>query len=285
MNTSTQYRGYHQESTLDLYLDDLRNYPPLSREEEVEVIALAQAGDEEAQNRLLTSNLRFVVSIALEYRGRGIPVSDLISEGNLGLMEALSRFDADKGFRFISYAVWWIRQAILKAIQGSSSVRFPNNRFGDLEKLGQRTTQMMHELGRTPSLNEVAEDLDISLKRAERALSSQRTDISLDAPLNDDEDDTYDYELACPTMTPEAQVLEAEQSSLIENILNSHLTERESEVIRSVFDFDGDGSQNLANIANRLGISRERVRQIRNSALNKLEKVGDLKLCAESLAY
>lgn len=277
MTISSPRHNYQPETGLNQYLDELRNYPPLSREDEIEIVRLAQNGSSQAQEQLITANLRFVVSTALEYRGRGIPIGDLISEGNLGLIEALSRFDPEKGVRFISYAVWWIRQAILKAIQGASHVRLPANRFGDMDKLSQRSKKMMHELGRTPTLNEVAEDLDIPVKRAERALECSNYEIAIDMPLQGDDEDDYTWELACSAPTPDAEMLETEQTTLIENILSEHLTEREMQVIRAYFDFDCDGSQNLSQIANCLGISRERARQIRNSALTKLEQVEELR--------
>ena len=176
-------RRFDNEASVQRYLRELRNYPPMTRKQEEETLQRARKGDSRAVESILTSNLRFVVSVALEYQGRGVPLSDLIAEGNVGLIEALKRFDEKRGFKFISYAVWWIRQAILNALKKTSTVTMPANRQEDMDRMARRWGQMTQELGRGPTLDEVAVDMKISRKRAERALRCVRTDLSLESPI------------------------------------------------------------------------------------------------------
>jgi RNA polymerase primary sigma factor len=266
------HRRSAHDASVQRYLRDLRKYPPLSREEEVATLRRARKGDQEAVDRLITSNLRFVVSVALEYQGRGIPLSDLIAEGNVGLMEALKRFDEKRGFKFISYAVWWIRQAILNALKRTSSVAMPANRQEDMDRLARRWGQMTQELGRVPTLEEVAKDMQISRKRAERALRCVRPDLSLESPLDPASDQTLLQVLEAEDPEPDLQVLERDRLELLSESMSCCLDQRESEVIRAYFGLDGNDRRTLGEIGSTLGVTRERVRQIRNRALAKLRR-------------
>ncbi len=260
------------DATVQRYLKELRRYPPMTRKEEKETLTRARKGDPKAIERLVTSNLRFVVSVALEYQGRGVPLSDLIAEGNMGLMEALNRFDETRGYKFISYAVWWIRQAILNALKRTSAVSMPANRQEDMDRMARRWGQMTQELGRVPTVDEVASDMKISRKRAERALRCARTDLSLESPIDAEGEKTLLQVLDCEEAHPDLEVLERDRNELITASLAGSLDTREANVIRSYFGL-GDGERRtLGEIGRELGVTRERVRQIRNRALGKLRR-------------
>ncbi len=162
-------RGSFREGSLDQYLKEISIYPLIDRQEEVRLAQLIRKGEEEALNKLVRSNLRFVVSVAKKYQNQGVPLSDLINEGNLGLIRAAHKFDETKGIKFISYAVWWIRQAILQALaEQSRIVRVPLNRAGALHRIGRRSSALLQELGREPTVGEIAQDLDITEEEVER---------------------------------------------------------------------------------------------------------------------
>ena len=256
------------------YLGELQKYPPLSREEERKTLARARLGDGRATDRLITSNLRFVVSVALEYRGRGLPLSELIAEGNVGLLEALKRFDEKRGYKLISYAVWWIHQAIQKALKQTSTVSVPVNRQEDLGKIARRSREMAQELGQVPTTDQVSGDLKISRERAERALRSALSDLSLESPLDGsgDEARTLLHILKAEGPPPDRYVLDRDLRELVETCLASCLDDREQRIIRAYFGLDGESQLTLQKIGLQLGITRERVRQIRNHALDKLRR-------------
>ena len=260
------------DASVQRYLKELRRYPPMTRKEEMETLARARKGDQKAIERLVTSNLRFVVSVALEYQGRGVPLSDLIAEGNMGLMEALNRFDETRGYKFISYAVWWIRQAILNALKRTSAVSMPANRQEDMDRMARRWGQMTQELGRVPTVEEVASDMKISRKRAERALRCARSDLSLESPIDAEGEKTLLQVLDCAGTYPDLEVLERDRTELISASLACSLDPREANVIRSYFGLDGGDRRTLGEIGRELGVTRERVRQIRNRALGKLRR-------------
>ena len=260
------------DASVQRYLKELRRYPPMTRKEEMETLARARKGDQKAIERLVTSNLRFVVSVALEYQGRGVPLSDLIAEGNMGLMEALNRFDETRGYKFISYAVWWIRQAILNALKRTSAVSMPANRQEDMDRMARRWGQMTQELGRVPTVEEVASDMKISRKRAERALRCARSDLSLESPIDAEGEKTLLQVLDCAGAYPDLEVLERDRTELISASLACSLDPREANVIRSYFGLEGGDRRTLGEIGRELGVTRERVRQIRNRALGKLRR-------------
>jgi RNA polymerase primary sigma factor len=244
----------------------------MSRKDEEETLKRARKGDTAAVEKLLTANLRFVVSVALEYQGRGVPLADLIAEGNVGLIEALKRFDETRGYKFISYAVWWIRQAILNALKRTSTVVMPANRQEDMDRMARRWGQMTQELGRVPSLEEVARDMKISRKRAERALRCVRSDLSLDTPLDPAGDQSLLQVLSTEGPDPDILVQERDRFELVAQSVGSVLDPREGEVIRAYFGLDGRERRTLGEIGGHLGVTRERVRQIRNRALGKLRR-------------
>ena len=271
LSDKVQKRFAH-DSSVQRYLKELSKYTPMSRKEEEETLERSRKGDTQAVERLITSNLRFVVSVALEYQGRGVPLSDLIAEGNMGLMEALKRFDEKRGYKFISYAVWWIRQAILNAIKHTSTVSLPANRQEDMDRMARRWGQMTQELGRMPTLDEVASDMKISRKRAERALQCVRSNLSLESPLDSEGEQTLVQVLNADDPDPDIQVLERDRLELISKSLVGSLDSREADVIRAYFGLDGGERRTLGEIGRTLGVTRERVRQIRNRALCKLKR-------------
>ena len=182
--TFSARRGSFKEGSLDQYLKEISRYPLIDRAEEARLAKLIRVGEEEALNKLVRSNLRFVVSVAKKYQNQGVPLSDLINEGNLGLIRAAHKFDETKGIKFISYAVWWIRQAILQALaEQSRIVRVPLNRAGALHRIGRRSSTLLQELGREPTVEEIAEDLDITQDEVELTLAISQSHLSLDAPM------------------------------------------------------------------------------------------------------
>ena len=256
---------------LERYLEELSHLNPLSQEEEQEVAHRVQQGDEEAKARLIQSNLRFVVTIAKEYLNHGMPLSDLISEGNLGLIEAAGRFDPTRGFKFISYAVWWIRHAILSALADRGRpVRIPQNRAQMLHRILQASRRLEQETGHRPSSAEIARELEVAPEHVDRTIAIGRRHRSLDAPLGDEDEDrrlldTMDSGAPTPEEDAMGQVLHEE----IEGILGT-LDAREAEIIRLYYGIGEGASMTLDEIAQRYGLTRERVRQIREQALARL---------------
>ena len=228
-------------------------------------------GDEEALEILVRSNLRFVVSVAKKYQNQGVALGDLINEGNLGLIRAGQKFDETKGIKFISYAVWWIRQAILQALaEQSRIVRVPLNRAGALHRIGKRSSALLQELGREPTAEEIAEELDISESEVERTLALSQSHLSLDAPLTPGEDSRLlDYLPDQFSPAPDDETYERALSVTIEEALST-LKEREAKILRLYFGLDGQEPMTLEEIGSLLGITRERVRQIKERALVRL---------------
>lgn len=264
-----------QEKIVQRYLKDLRQYPPMKRREEEETIRFAKKGDRKAIERLITSNLRFVVQVALEFQGRGVPLADLISEGNMGLMTAIDRFDEKRGLKLISYAVWWIRQAIQNSLKHISSVRQPLNRQDDKLIVARRRGEMEQKLSRFPTLEEVAGDLKISQKRAARALKTTTgQDASLDRPLDHfsgDNNKTLLDIFPSGAPAPDEDVTAQDWPRLINEALVS-LDGREALVIRLYFGLGGEDGLTLEQIGVKLKVTRERVRQIKEKALKKLNR-------------
>jgi RNA polymerase primary sigma factor len=271
----------HPESydLTELYWRDIKDAEPLSREKEVEYFRRARAGDQEARQVLVTANLRFVVSVAREYKDYGLSLVELISEGNMGLMEAVKRFDETRGFKFITYAVWWIRQAILKALAENGKIaRPPMSQINDLQKIEKESSALAQELGRAPTFDEIAASVDISLERTRNALEVGQQDVSLDAPAFLDEETTV------------LQVFAAEQEGLDEHFEREEmkqrvnaclgvLDEREYQIVRAYFGLEDTRPMTLEEIGEALGVTRERVRQLRNRALEKMKaQCGELLL-------
>ena len=271
MGFNSSRKQTHEESSLDQYLKEISAYPLLTREQEVELARRIKEGDQEALDTLVRSNLRFVVSVAKKYQNQGVALGDLINEGNLGLIRAGQKFDETKGIKFISYAVWWIRQAILQALaEQSRIVRVPLNRAGALHRIGKRTSALLQELGREPTLEEIAEDLDISEEEVERTLALSQAHLSLDAPLAPGEDSRLlDYLPDQFSPAPDDETYERALSVTIEEALST-LKEREAKILRLYFGLDGQEPMTLEEIGSLLGITRERVRQIKERALGRL---------------
>jgi RNA polymerase primary sigma factor len=271
MKLPTKSKENTDEGLLDQYLRDISAYPLISRADEARLAVEIRAGDEEALNELVRANLRFVVSVAKKYQNQGVSLSDLINEGNLGLMRAAKRFDETKGIKFISYAVWWIRQAILQALaEQSRIVRVPLNRAGDLHRIGKRAATLLQDLGREPTYLEIAEGLGISEEEVSRTMAISHISLSLDAPMTPGEDNSLIDHLADTNrLLPDEEAFE---KALIECVQQSLLIlkPREGRVLRMYFGLDGDEPMTLEVIGDVLGVTRERVRQIKDRALLKL---------------
>ena len=271
MAVSANRKTTYDEGSLDQYLRDISVYPLITREEEVTLAQRIRVNDQEALDKLVRSNLRFVVSVAKKYQNQGVSLSDLINEGNLGLIRAAHKFDETKGIKFISYAVWWIRQSILQALaEQSRIVRVPLNRAGALHRIGKRASTLLQELGRQPTHLEIAEGLDITEEEVAKTMLISQVHLSLDAPMTPGEDNRLlDYLPDNTNRTPDEQTFEKALSEAIEESL-SNLKERESKILRLYFGLDGEDPMTLEDIGTLLGITRERVRQIKEKALLKL---------------
>jgi len=262
------------EGSLDQYLREISQYPLIGREDEVALAKRIRRGEEEALDKLVRSNLRFVVSVAKKYQNQGVSLSDLINEGNLGLIRAAHKFDETKGIKFISYAVWWIRQAILQALaEQSRIVRVPLNRAGTLHRIGKRSSALQQELGREPTVEEIAEGMDISEEEVAKTLSISQSHLSLDAPLTPGEDNKLiDYLPDTQNAGPDQETFERALTDSIEEVLGT-LKEREAKILRLYFGLDGQEAMTLEEIGGMMGITRERVRQIKEKALARLRHV------------
>jgi RNA polymerase primary sigma factor len=272
--TPASKKHSYEEGSLDQYLRDISAYPLISREEEADLARRIRTGDQDALDKLVRSNLRFVVSVAKKYQNQGVSLSDLINEGNLGLIRAAHKFDETKGIKFISYAVWWIRQAILQALaEQSRIVRVPLNRAGTLHRIGKRANSLLQELGREATHAEIAEGMDISEDEVAKTMSISQAHLSLDAPLTPGEDNRLlDYLADNVNPTPDEQTFEKALTEAVEESL-AGLKERESKILRLYFGLDGEEPMTLEQIGALLGITRERVRQIKEKALSRLRHV------------
>ena len=257
--------------SLDKYLQDICSEELLTPEEEVQLAQRIKQGDQEALDRLTRANLRFVVSVAKQYQNQGLSLPDLINEGNVGLIKAAKRFDETRGFKFISYAVWWIRQSILQAIaENSRIVRLPSNQLGALNKLKKEISRLEQELERPPSEEELADMLDIPEDKIKSILGISGRHISIDAPLVADEDvnfvDVLPNEDTPPT---DSALMQESLAQEIERALST-LTEYEREVIKMYFGIGMTQALSLDEIAMKFGLTRERVRQIKEKGIKRL---------------
>ena len=256
------------DQVLASYLDDIAASTPLAPVEEAALAARIRAGDEFARNELVEANLRFVVSVAKEYQNRGLALVELISAGNVGLITASERFDETKGYKFISYAVWWVRQAILQALMEQSTVRVPVNRLDMLSKVS-RTYEALQQDGPVPSLDKVADTLGFSREKVEQTLVDNQPIRSLDAPFEDGKERCLLDYLSNEELNPEDEVLGVALREDIDCAL-SGLNEREAEVLRLYFGLLNEPPLTLDQIGVRFALTRERVRQIKELALSKL---------------
>lgn len=258
--------------SLDKYLYEIGKLRLVTAEEEVELTIKIKKGDMVAFGQLIEANLRFVVSVAKQYQNQGLCLPDLINEGNLGLIKAARRFDETRGFKFISYAVWWIRQSIIQALSEKALlVRLPLNRIGSIKKINKTFSYLEQEFQREPTAEEVAFLLKISPDIVDEAENTHSRHISLDAPIHDEEGNSlYDILLNEDSLSPDNELLNISLHKEIERTL-SILGEREAEIIRYYFGLSGHRQLTLDEIANELGSTRERVRQIKEKTLKKLK--------------
>lgn len=257
--------------TISMYLAEISQYEPLSPDREVELAVQIAKGDQNAMKELVEANLRFVVSVAKKYQGNGLSLSDIINEGNLGLIKAAKRFDPSRGFKFISYAVWWIRQAILQALaEQGRLIRLPLNRVGTITKITKAAEKLEAEMGRPPKVEEISHQLDIKTEEVFNALQYSRRHSSLDAPFAEGEDSSLinvieDQEERDPDNT----VMDTSMKEEIASALST-LTEREKSVIEMYFGINRDRSFTLNEIGEQFSLTRERVRQIKEKAIRRL---------------
>ena len=269
-----------ESQSLEKYLQEIGKVDLLTPEEEVDLAQKIKEGDQEALERLTKANLRFVVSVAKQYQNQGLSLSDLINEGNLGLIKAAQRFDETRGFKFISYAVWWIRQSILQALaEQSRIVRLPLNKVGSLNKINRAFSDLEQEFEREPSPEELAELLEIPTEEVETTLGVAARHVSMDAPFIDGEDNSL-LDVLENNSTPDTDSALEYKESLrreIERSLNT-LTDRQADVIKLYFGIGIEHPMSLEDIGDKFGLTRERVRQIKDKAINKLRSVNRSKL-------
>jgi RNA polymerase primary sigma factor len=256
--------------SLQAYLKKIEKIPLLTREEEVDLATRAQAGNQEALDKLIRSNLRYVVSVARKYIGCGLSLADLINEGNIGLIQAAKRFDPTRGVKFITYAVWWIRQAIMHALaEQGGTVRLPLKQMGTLHKIADSYRQYIHRTGVEPSNTELGKELDLPPEEVETILRVYRSYLSLDAPISNDGDVSHLDLLQSKTLpSVEETYIKSTLTAEINELL-SQLPPREQQILRMRFGFD-DEAKTLEEIGKMLGLSRERVRQIEKRAKDLL---------------
>jgi len=269
-----------ESQSLEKYLQEIGKVDLLTPEEEVDLAKRIKQGDQEALENLTKANLRFVVSVAKQYQNQGLSLSDLINEGNLGLIKAAKRFDETRGFKFISYAVWWIRQSILQALaEQSRIVRLPLNKVGSLNKINRAFSQLEQEFEREPSSDELAEILEIGAEEVEKTLGVAARHVSMDAPFVDGEDNSLLDVLENDNIHSTDKELEYNESlrTEIARSLNT-LTERQCDVVKLYFGIGEEHPMSLEDIGDRFGLTRERVRQIKDKAINKLRSVSRSKL-------
>lgn len=271
-------KSHEDHNIFVTYLKEINKIPLLSADEEIKYAKAAAAGNEQAKKILIESNLRFVVNVAKKYQNKNIPIMDLISEGNIGLMNAADRFDPDKGYKFISYAVWWIRQAILKAIcEKSRMIRLPLNRANELVQI-EKARKLMEKSGsEDKELTAIAQDLHIEPDMVQTIMNAAREPISLDAPVFTDNSSVNagDFIEDTQYMLPENYVLNIDLQKNVDTLLSS-LTEREAEILRYRFGLNGYEQLSLKEVGLRFNLTKERIRQIEKKALERLQSVGHM---------
>ena len=260
-----------ENQSLDKYLQEIGKVELLTPEMEIELAVRLKKGDHAAMEQLAKANLRFVVSVAKQYQNQGLSLGDLINEGNLGLIKAVRRFDETRGFKFISYAVWWIRQSILQALaEQSRIVRLPLNRVGALNRIGKTYSNLKQEFEREPSPEEVAEALEMDVDEISSMMKISGKQVSVDAPFSSgDENSLLDIIEDNHQPSPDNDLISESLKSEIKSLL-AILPDREAEVIKLYFGLDGEYSMTLEEIGERFNLTRERVRQIKEKAIRKL---------------
>jgi RNA polymerase primary sigma factor len=271
--------------SLEKYLQDVKKYDLVTVEEEIELATRIQKGDKTALDQLVKANLRFVVSVSKQYQNQGLTLSDLINEGNIGLIEAATRFDATRGFKFISYAVWWIRQAIMQAISNNTRmIRLPVNKLSELNKIKNATTALQQQLEREPTYEEIANKLELSEKEIELSLGNKVNVVSADAPINDEDDGSImdllksndESEMPDVAMVKNSLKVEIERALAL-------LEPRDAEIIRMYYGLMGEMPFTLSEIGEKFGLTRERVRQIKEASILKMRRITKNKVLNEYL--
>ncbi|HQF73365.1 MAG TPA: RNA polymerase sigma factor RpoD/SigA [Treponemataceae bacterium] len=272
VNTNVK-RIQNENTILSTYLKEINKIPLLSREEEYDLAIKAVAGDKDAQDKLIKANLRFVVNVAKKYQNQGLPLMDLVSEGNIGLMNAVERFDATKGYHFISYAVWWIRQAILKAVcEKSRMIRLPLNRANELVQIDKARKEVDSSKGEENELREIAGLLNMSQDHVRDILNISRDMVSLDVPVFADRDGNTigDFLEDSRYEQPEESMIENALRDDIDEVLAT-LTEKEARILRLRFGLNGNRAMSLKEIGDRFNLTKERIRQIEKKAIRRLQ--------------
>lgn len=259
-------------ASLDKYLTEIGKVELINAEQEVELARKIKEGSQAAMEKLVKANLRFVVSVSKQYQNQGLTLPDLINEGNLGLIKAAMRFDETRGFKFISYAVWWIRQSILQALaEQARIVRLPLNKIGSINKINRAFSDLEQKYEREPSPEEIALALEISENEVKEGMQNSGRHVSMDAPLQDGEEgDMYDIVRSSESPSPDNQLLIESLRKEIERSLST-LTPRESDVVRLFFGLAGTTAMTLEEIGDRFDLTRERVRQIKEKAIRRLK--------------
>ena len=263
-----------ETASLEKYLQEISKLSLITAEEEVELAQLIRAGDKEALDKMTRSNLRFVVSVAKQYQNQGLTLPDLINEGNLGLIKAAKKFDETRGFKFISYAVWWIRQSILQALaEQSRIVRLPLNKIGAISKINQVYSKLEQAMERAPSAEEIAELMELNIADVKNGLRQSQRHVSMDAPVaadGGDDRNMYDMYQVNDQANPDHQLISESLTLEVKRSLST-LAKRESEILRLYFGLEDKASHTLEEIGAIYGLTRERVRQIKEKALRRLK--------------
>lgn len=272
---------------LDKYLVEIGRAPMVSIEEEIELAQAIKKGGragERAKNKLVEANLRFVVSVAKQYQHQGLTLTDLIDEGNIGLIKAAERFDETRGFKFISYAVWWIRQSILQAIaEQSRIVRLPLNQVGSLNKVNHEINKFEQENLRRPSVEEIADRTGVDEEKISQSMAASGHHVSIDAPFGDDDDNAMvDVMSSGDNSRTDKQVDHESMAMELKQVLGQVLKERERQIVCACFGI-GEPEKGLEEIGDKMGLTRERVRQIREKSISKLRESGYVKILMKYL--
>lgn len=259
-----------ESASLDKYLQEIGHEELLTTDQEVELAQRIRKGDKRALEKLTKANLRFVVSVAKQYQNQGLSLPDLINEGNVGLIKAAEKFDETRGFKFISYAVWWIRQSILQAIaEQSRLVRLPLNQVGSVNKIARELSRFEQEHERKPSVDEIAERVDLPEDKIADAMKANSRHVSMDAPIADGEDSSMIDFLAGDSSNTDRELAIESLKAEVSRILKL-LTDKEQKVLRAFFGIDGSPEMTLDEIGEKYNLTRERVRQIKEKALRRL---------------
>ncbi|MDC7232582.1 MAG: RNA polymerase sigma factor RpoD/SigA [Spirochaetales bacterium] len=266
------YTNYNDDSNiLSIYLKEINKIPLLTREEEDEIARKAVAGDQLAKDKLVRANLRFVVNVSKKYQNQGLPLDDLISEGNIGLINAIEKYDPDKGYHFISYAVWWIRQSILKAVyEKSRMIRLPLNRANELVQIEKVRKELTKVNGEDPDAEEIASNVGIAVADVKKLMNISRDLVSLESPAMGEESVLGDFIEDEQYKAPDAYVMDQLLSEDI-NIALDTLTEKESEILERRFGLNGKKPLSLKEIGDQFGLTKERIRQIEKKAITRLQ--------------